>query len=187
VDSLVNDYRKLAKVADGNFGGLSVLQHVKSIRKLLTETESHTMLDFGCGRGEAYKSPHKLHHQLGLPRAAVTLYDPAFMPTSKLPVGQFDLVVCSDVLEHLPEHEVDDFVARLFEYAKKAVWASVCCRPAKKFFPDGRNLHTCVKPFEWWRDRFNAAHYKETGARHTTLGLPPDEGVPFTHVLVETP
>lgn len=151
---MIPDYRALAKVADGNFGGLSILQHVKSIRTLLTETESHTMLDFGCGRGEAYKSPHKLYKQLGLPRHAVTLYDPAFMPTATLPKGQFDLVICSDVLEHIPEHEVDEFVARLFSYAKKAVWASVCCRPAKKFFPDGRNLHVTVKPLAWWVEVF---------------------------------
>lgn len=153
---MIPDYRELAKHADKNFGGLSILNHVVSIRKLLTETESHTMLDFGCGRGEAYKSPHKLYKQLGLPRHAVTLYDPAFMPTSKLPVGQFDLVVCSDVLEHVPEHEVDEFVARLFSYAKKAVWASFCPRPAKKFFPDGRNLHVTQQPMEWWAGRFAA-------------------------------
>lgn len=154
MDSMIPDYRELAKHADKNFQGVSILNHVVSIRKLLTETDSHTMLDFGCGRGEAYKPPHKLYKQLGLPRHAVTLYDPAFMPTATLPKGQFDLVVCSDVLEHVPEHEVDEFVARLFSYAKKAVWASVCCRPAKKFFPDGRNLHVTVKPFAWWEEKF---------------------------------
>lgn len=171
IDSLVPDYQALAKVADGNFAGVSVLQHMKSIRRLVEETDSRTMLDFGCGRGEAYKSPHKLHHQIGLPRAAVTLYDPAFMPTATLPKGQFDLVVCSDVLEHVPEHEVEEFVARLLGYAKKAVWASVCCRPAKKFFTDGRNLHVTVKSFEWWSAKFDA---------HCT-----DDGPDF--VLVETP
>lgn len=154
---MIPDYRELAKHADKNFQGLSILNHVKSIRTLLTETDSHTMLDFGCGRGEAYKSPHKLYKQLGLPRHAVTLYDPAFMPTSKLPVGCFDLVVCSDVLEHLVPEETGAFIERLFGYANKAVWASFCARPAKKFFPDGRNLHTCVQPFGWWLEKFNAA------------------------------
>lgn len=171
MDSMIPDYRELAKHADKNFLGLSILNYATSIRKLLTATDSRTMLDFGCGRGEAYKSPHKLYKQLGLPRHAVTLYDPVFMPTAVLPVGQFDLVVCSDVLEHIPEHEVDEFVARLFSYAKKAVWASVCCRPAKKFFPDGRNLHVTVRDYPWWNDRFCAANR--------------DPGLAF--VLVETP
>lgn len=178
MDSLVPDYRKLAKVADGNFLGLSVLNHVKSIRKLIEETDSRTMLDFGCGRGDAYRSPHKLYKQLGLPWSAVTLYDPAFRPTSALPTGKYDLVICSDVLEHIPEDEVDEFVARLFGYAKKAVWASVCCRPAKKTFPDGRNLHVTVQPFAWWANIFN--HTAEA------YGLN-DMSVAPGHMLVETP
>lgn len=169
MDSLIGDYQALAKVADGNFQGLSVMNHVKSIRQLVREVDAKTMLDFGCGRGDAYKSPHKLHHHLGLPRHAVTLYDPAFRPTSALPTGKYDLVVCSDVLEHVPEHEVDEFLTRLFAYAKKAVWASVCCRPAKKFFPDGRNLHVTVQPYEWWEARFDA------------------HGEPRVRTLVETP
>lgn len=157
MDSLVPEYRKLAETADGNFQGLSVLHHVKSIKALATSIGAQTMLDFGCGRGDAYRSPHKLHHQLGLPRSAVTLYDPAFRPSSTLPSGTYDLVICSDVLEHIPEPEVDEFIDRLFQYARKGVWASVCCRPAKKVFPDsGANLHVCVKPYEWWDAKFQA-------------------------------
>jgi hypothetical protein len=175
MDSLIPAYQELAKTADGNFHGTSILHHKESIRALVQSTGAKTMLDFGSGRGDAYRSPHKLHHYLGLPRAAVTLYDPAFatdgvFSTSTLPTGQFDLVVCSDVLEHVPEAEVDEFVARLFSYAKLGVWASVCCRPAKKFFADGTNLHCTVKPYDWWNDAFARAN----------------NGV-MAYVLVETP
>lgn len=174
MDSLIPRYKELAKTATGNFGGLSILNHTKSIRKLAQQVQTKTMLDFGCGRGDAYRSPHKLHHELGLPRAAVTLYDPAFRESDKLPTGKFDLVVCSDVLEHIPEPEVDEFIARLFGYAEKAVWASVCCRPASKVFPGtDENLHVTVKPYDWW---FNA---------FTTHGAERREGVVFC--LMETP
>jgi len=65
-------------------------------------------------------------------------------------------VVCSDVLEHVPESEVNEFVQRLFSYEKRAVWASVCCRPAKKFFPGTDvNLHVTVQPYQWWHDTFS--------------------------------
>lgn len=112
------------------------------------------MLDFGCGRGDAYRSPHKVYHQWGFMRQNVTLYDPAFNRDNGLPHGQFDLVVCSDVLEHIPEDEVDAFIGRLFGHAKRAVWASVCCRPAKKLFPDGTNLHVTIQSYEWWKEKF---------------------------------
>lgn len=175
MDSLVPAYRELAKTATDNFGGTSILHHRESIRDLVRATGAKTMLDFGCGRGDAYRSPHKLHHYLGLPRSAVLLYDPAFasdgvFSTSTLPTGKFDLVVASDVMEHIPVEEVDEFVARLFSYAKLGVWASVCCRPAKKFFADGTNLHCTVKPFDWWNNVFARANQ---GA--------------MAYVLVETP
>ena len=158
MDSLIPKYRALSDTMSGNFGGLSVLNHVDSIKRLMKDLDCHTMLDFGCGRGDAYRSPHKLHHTLGLPRHAVTLYDPAFRPSSTLPKGTYDLVVCSDVLEHIPEDEVPEFVMRLFTYSRKAVWASVCCRPAKKTFPDTDiNMHVTVHPFDWWYSHFGAA------------------------------
>lgn len=156
MDSLVPAYRQMAKEGSSNFNGMTVLNYVKSIKALAHSVGARTMLDFGCGRGDAYRSPTKLHHQLGMRRPEVTLYDPAFNVNSSLPKGTYDLVVCSDVLEHIPEAEVDEFVIRLFAYARRAVWASVCCRPAKKFFPDGvTNLHVTVKPHQWWHDTFS--------------------------------
>lgn len=154
-DSLVPAYREMAKGGTANFQGLTVMNHTKQIGRLARSVSAKTMLDFGCGRGDAYRSPHKVYHQWGFHRGSVTLYDPAFHQSNKLPTGRYDLVVCSDVLEHIPEAEVDAFVARLFAYAKSAVWASVCCRPAKKFFADGvTNLHVTVQPYQWWHDTF---------------------------------
>lgn len=157
MDSLVPIYRQMAETETGNFLGLSILNHAKEIGRLIKDIDAKTVLDYGCGRAEAYRSPHKIHHQWGLKRSQVTLYDPAFHHAPP-PVGQFDLVVCSDVLEHIPEEEVDAFIARIFGHARKAVWASVCCRPAKKVFPGTEtNLHVTIKPYEWWSAKFDAA------------------------------
>lgn len=157
MDSLVPLYKSMSETETGNFLGLSILNYTKEIGHLIKEVDAKTVLDYGCGRGEAYRSPHKIHHKWGLRRSQVTLYDPAFHHAPP-PVGQFDLVVCSDVLEHIPEDEVDAFIARLFGFAKKAVWASVCCRPAKKVFPGTEtNLHVTVKPYEWWNLKFGKA------------------------------
>lgn len=162
IDSLVPEYRKMAKAGSDNFHGCSILQHADSIGKMVRLLRVKTYLDFGCGRADAYRSPHKLWHHLGLDRKNVTLYDPAFGRDDTLPPAgrKFDLVVCSDVLEHLPEEEVDAFIDRLFGYARHGVWSSVCCRKAKKFFPDGTNLHVTVKSFGWWFEKFEAAAKK---------------------------
>lgn len=170
MDSLVPLYRDMAKDT-ANFRGLSIVQHRDSIKKLIKRSGAKTVLDFGCGRGDAYRSPITIHNSWQIPRKHVTLYDPAFRSSSELPRGLFDVVLCSDVLEHVPGEEVDEFVKRLFGYAKKAVWASVCCRDAKKCFPGTEtNMHVCVKPYQWWHDTF---------AEHAPEGI--------QWVLVETP
>lgn len=169
-DKLILAYREMAS-SGGNFHGLSILQHAKQIGKLAREVNAKTMLDFGCGRGDAYRTPHKIYHQWGFSRQNVTLYDPAFKRDSGLPLGGFDLVICSDVLEHIPEEEVDGFIARLFGHANRSVWASVCCRPAKKTFPDGTNLHVTVKPFAWWDEKFQKQSEHE-GIRYTLVETP---------------
>lgn len=149
-------YREMAAGGD-NFHGLSIVQHSRVIGKLINRLGAKTILDYGCGRGDAYKQPHRLHRDWGLRWWDVTLYDPSFPEHNEEPgkTEKFDGVLCSDVLEHVPEEQVDEFVARLFHHAKKFVWASVCCRPAKKCFPGTEiNLHCTVRPFEWWQEVF---------------------------------
>jgi hypothetical protein len=77
-----------------------------------------------------------------------------FRSWTACPAGTFDGVLCSDVLEHVPDEELDVFIPRLFAYADKFVWASVCCRAAKKCFPSGENMHVTIRPMSWWRRRF---------------------------------
>lgn len=170
-DELLQRYREMA--AGGlQFHGLSILQHKDEIRKLVKRHGVQTILDFGSGRGDAYKSPHKLHHEWGLKRSQVTLYDPAFPNIDKMPAKVYDAVVCSDVLEHVPEDEVSIFLTNLVTRARKFVWASVCCRAARKSFPGTDiNLHVTVQPFEWWQAQ--------------TMHLASGHGIEF--ILVETP
>jgi hypothetical protein len=155
------------------FLGLSLLQHKDQIGKLIKTLGARTMLDYGSGRGDAYKSPHKIHRDWGLKRGNIVLYDPSFGTHDKLPAKRFDLVVCSDVLEHVPGEDVDRFVGDLFNHAKLHVWASVCCRKAKKSFPNTDvNLHVTVKHFQWWQDTFNEIAPLFPGVTYTLVETP---------------
>lgn len=151
---LIPKYKEMA--ATGlHFPGTSILQHVAIIGKMVKKHSAKTLLDYGCGRGDAYRAPHRLHTDLGLKWHAVTLYDPAFLAHSSIPKGKFDGVLCSDVLEHIPEEDTDAFIQRLFGYARKFVWASVCCRPARKNFTDTEiNVHVTLHEMQWWHDKF---------------------------------
>lgn len=154
--NLIPLYQEMA-ASGQNFRGLSLLSHRETIRVLVRRTGARTLLDWGAGAGDAYRTPNKIHDKWGLKLRDVTRYDPAFPKYARVPVGRYDGVVCSDVLEHIPEEDVPAAIARLFAYAEKFVFASVCSRPAKKLFPNTEiNLHVCVKPFKWWRAQFEA-------------------------------
>ena len=148
------------------FQGLNVAQYEKPIRKLIQRTGAKTLLDYGSGLGHQY-SQKGIHKRWGV--AEPTCYDPAVTKFSKKPEGVFDGVICSDVLEHVPEPLVDALIEELFSYSTKFVWASVCARPAKKTFPDGRNMHVTLHPLTWWQLKF----FKHAAGR--------------LHMLVETP
>jgi len=152
MNELVPLYKQMA--ADGaSFRGLSILQHRAQIAKLVRHHSAKSLLDYGSGAGDAWRQPHRMHRELGLRWFDVTLFDPAFPEHDDRPMGLFDGVLCSDVLEHIPEEDVDVVVATLFQHARRFMWASVCCRPAKKFFPDGEtNLHVTQRPLQWWQD-----------------------------------
>lgn len=169
-------YRELA-AKGGNFWGHSILAHESDIRRMVVIHAAKTALDFGCGRGDPWQEG--LAKRLGL--TDVTLYDPSFPSHDKLPAKgtRFDGVICSDVLEHVPEKEVMALLHLLFGYAEKFVWASVCCRPAKKFLPDGRNMHVTIRPRMWWESQFSAACRAQNIHRYGT-----EEGLDFR--LIET-
>lgn len=170
---ILAEYRALAALG-GNFRGYSLLQHQQAIAEVCAIHKPKTLLDYGSGAGDAYRAPHLVHQAWGVARTRIRLYDPSFRKLDTIPPEglKFDGVLCSDVLEHVPEDEVDVLLDRLFDYARMFVWASVCCRPAKKKFVDGTNMHVTQQPVEWW-DRKLAAH------------CPHGDGV--SYYLVETP
>ena len=77
------------------------------------QVQAQTLLDYGCGRAMPTAAPQAAP-PTRYPRPNVTLYDPAFRRDGILPAGKFDMVICSDVLEHVPEDEVDQLIERLF-------------------------------------------------------------------------
>ena len=110
------------------------------------------MLDYGCGK--AYKYTKKKYHVfMGIDD--LYLYDPYVDEYSTLIDRPVDIVVCTDVLEHIPEEDIDDTLKTIFSKARKAVFLSISCKLASKVFSDGTNAHVTVKPPSWWDERIN--------------------------------
>lgn len=136
-------------LADGGCPGYSVLPYAWRIRRLINMTGATSILDYGCGQGKQYDEI-QVHQWWGVP---VARYEPAVPRWSELPAGRFGGVVCTDVLEHVPEEQVDQVIADVLTKAEHFVFFTACCRASTKSFPDGRNLHITLRPITWWWDR----------------------------------
>ena len=89
--------------------------------------------------------------------SSIRCYDGAYPPFTTLPVGTFDAVICTDVLEHIPEEDIPWILDELFGYAEKLLYVNIACYPAKAILPNGENAHCTIKPVEWWREHLLAA------------------------------
>ena len=142
---LLAQYRALQERAE--FPGWAIRPFVAEIGGLIAEFKSRTVLDYGCGMGWQY-SKEKASAGWGI---TPTLYDPAVATHDILPAGPFDGVICTDVAEHVPEEELDEMFANISGRAGQWAFISVCCRPAKRTFADGSNVHVTIRPFAWWQ------------------------------------
>lgn len=157
-EKLYGDIKK-KKVAFG--GEQSAKYFPKFIQKIShIKKRSVSVLDYGCGRGlhmfmkEQYlDSKTTFEYHKGAIQAYY-LYDPC-VPEYNVkpsPGSMFDIALCCDVMEHIPEEDVDYVLSDVSSFIKQDGVAlfSISGTPAVKTFEDGINLHVTIKPFDWW-------------------------------------
>lgn len=86
------------------------------------------------------------------------LYDPGVPEFSEKPHKTFDGVICCDVLEHIPEEDVQSVLYDIFRYANKFVMLQIFLGPSKKILPDGRNAHLTQQTPLWWKEQIHKAN-----------------------------
>lgn len=114
-----------------------------AVLEIIEDCDIQTLLDYGCGKGT-------LKVALGeLTQLEVCEYDPAIEGKSARPAPA-ELVVCTDVLEHIEPDLLDNVVADLKGLATRYLLLVVSTRPATKFLADGRNAHLIIQSAEDW-------------------------------------
>jgi 2-polyprenyl-3-methyl-5-hydroxy-6-metoxy-1,4-benzoquinol methylase len=84
-----------------------------------------------------------------------------------LPSKKVDVVLCTDVLEHIPEDDLGWLIRDIFNLSNKIVFLNVSTVLAIKTFTSGKykgeNVHVSVFDHAWWVDKIKTIHkdYKE--------------------------
>jgi hypothetical protein len=103
------------------------------------------ILDYGCGAGGWV---HRLRFLY--PKKEVIGYDPGTEEFKDLPKGKFDLLISTDVLEHIEPELLPNVLKHMNELSIKYLYLNVCMSPAKKKLSDGRNAHLIIENEMWW-------------------------------------
>jgi hypothetical protein len=111
--------------------------------QLVSGNGYRTVLDYGCGKGN-------LKRTLANADCIVAEYDPAIEGKDGEP-DPAELVVCTDVLEHIEPVHLNAVLRHLRELTRRRLFVTIATRPAVKTLADGRNAHLLVKPGNWWR------------------------------------
>ncbi len=160
-------YRKLnAELhASNDLYGVSGAKYAQQIRALAISIQTEDVLDYGCGKSTlANNLPYKIKQ-----------YDPAVPKYSKLPAPA-DLVVCTDVLEHVEPDLLGDVLDHLQGLVKRKGFFIISTRAAKKTLADGRNAHLIVESPKWWLsalwDKFKIVGFQDFGEKFLAIVEP---------------
>lgn len=141
---ITDEYRKLNQQmheSNENYGTIGKM-HAPRVMDLAFSLKTQDVLDYGCGKAKLSQNlPFKIQN-----------YDPCIPKYSKEPMPA-DIVVCSDVLEHVEPDCLDEVLAHLASLTKAVCLLQVPNGPAKKTLADGRNAHLIQEDYVWWMDK----------------------------------
>jgi 2-polyprenyl-3-methyl-5-hydroxy-6-metoxy-1,4-benzoquinol methylase len=136
--------------------GVGGEKHVPNVLKMCGVLKTKDVLDYGCGKGRLAKAlPFHIQE-----------YDPAIPGKDESPKPA-DIVVCTDVLEHIEPDKLLYVLHDLRRVVRVAGFFLVHTGPAQKTLPDGRNTHLLQHPKAWWEKRlrkfFTVAKVEQQG------------------------
>tara|TARA_B100000674_G_C37784284_1_gene888666 strand:+ start:280 stop:855 length:576 start_codon:yes stop_codon:yes gene_type:complete len=145
---------------ESTFLGYSLTKWIVKIKEIIKINNANSIVDFGCGKAFLYSNKFKIGDNefknlsdfWGIEN--IFLYDPGVEKFSTYPNKRFDGIICTDVIEHIPEKDVMNFIDELFKLSNKFIFFVIATIPASKYFDDGKNIHLCLKTQSDWNEIF---------------------------------
>ena len=127
-------------------------RHADGLVALIGSHKIKTVLDYGCGHGNLL---NEIAKRLGPKTPALAGYDPGIPERAASPEPA-DLVISTDVLEHIEPEKLSGVLTHLRFLTKKIAYLHIHTGPANAKLPDGRNAHLIQKPDKWWHEQLSA-------------------------------
>lgn len=150
--------------ADPSYGSTS-LKFIDEVSVMIDALKPKSILDYGCGKGTLIAEIERRYPEIVCHR-----YDPSIPEWSVLPVEKTDLVINTDVLEHIPVNDIDAVLREIVSISGNAYFNLHHGRAAT-ILPSGENAHCTVRSPSWYRKKI-ASYFKQVellpGRRYIT-------------------
>lgn len=124
-------------------------RHAQAVSAIVREYDVKALVDYGCGHGMLMAELEKLFKPGAL---ALVGYDPGMPQFSALP-EHTDMIVSTDVLEHVEPDKLDGVLTHIRMLTGKVAYLNIHTGPAKAVLPDGRNAHLIQQTAPWWKTK----------------------------------
>lgn len=127
--------------------GTSGAKWAERVYELCASLNTKDVLDYGCGK-------QTLKSRIPFVRG----YDPCIEGLDD-PPEPADIVVCTDVAEHIEPVHVDAVLDDLKRVTRRVLFMTIATGAAKKFLPDGRNAHLTQEGQDYWLPKLMSRFY----------------------------
>jgi len=160
----------------------------KTMLRVHEEAPGCSVLDVGCGGGAALEwLGQRGHEVMGVDPSSVAVERlkqrglPAILGTATgLSFGdaEFDIVMHTDVFEHLHPDDVSLACRETLRVARIAVYCRICTKAARNKPTERaqelgvRNLHMTVRPLRWWIGKYGEFGFVEIAGKEELVVRP---------------
>lgn len=129
---------------DNGVYGAGGKHHIQNVIKLAERFKTTSILDYGCGKSTLSNLlPFPIHE-----------YDPC-IPGKDTTPSPADIVVCTDVLEHVEPAYLDNVLKDLQRCTLKVGFFTIHTEHAAKMLPNGKNAHLTIQGPDWWKSKLS--------------------------------
>ena len=125
---------------------LSIFNMINEISLFIDYLKPKNILDYGCGNGILLKL---LKHKY--PKINIDGYDHAIKEFSVISNNHYDMIINTDVLEHIPKNDICDVLNHIKSLSNNVFF---CLHHGKAWtiLPNGENAHITIEPKEWYHN-----------------------------------